>query len=578
MKARRNSSAARTGAGAALAIRGAPGVLLDAATAAADSAAAVWLEVAYEGSFKGHWMGEFEFTRATFEQIVANFHAHPAFRAGAESAASAELEAGAYDVVQWDMHHASEAPATSGEISVVGAPAQGWVLDARVGKRTDGKACLEALTRWLEPARTYVREKRYRWASVSVVFNANDPVTKAPIGAVLTSIAVTNQPFLQDLPALAASIYKDEWVAVDGPKSIVARLRREFELAPTDPDETLISKVDELRRWTAPGAVVPDGVDVEHALQVFRCVLNLPYLTTADEVFAEVDKLLQSLAPAGASTEGNTMSTTATSQLAAKSPADDLRDSLAITLSKSRKCNASDVTNTQILMAVESGENAAGDLAALLAALDVPNLPKALSQIEALKQLKVKLDEVLPKFEAQEKEIARVDEESALEDVGMALATLGIDPNDKSKAPVLASLLRDRKANKAKFVEDYKITEARQLTRSRNAATITTTGGIDPTLSLATQRQHGTAVDPFAGVRLGSGGRLQVVPHVQDKPGATAGAAGSVNLSTFQGRNDVERAINYLRTQDATKHLSIDDLNVQASILVSRLRAGGRAA
>jgi hypothetical protein len=563
------------------AVRGAPGVLLDASVVANDNAGAVWLEVAYEGHFRGHWMGEFEFTRATFEQIVANFHAHPQYKPVPEGVTAEQIDAGGYGVVQWDMHHASEAPATSGDIPVIGAPAQGWVLDVRVGKRADGTATLEALTHWLNTARTYVRNKQYRWASVSVVFNSKHPETGEPIGAVLTSIALTNQPFLHDLPALTASLYKNEWSPVDGPKSLIARLRAELELAPTDPDTAIVSKIDELRRWAAPGAVVPDGVDMEHALQTLRCILNLPFLTTADEVFAEVDKLLQQLAPAGASTEGNTMSTTATTQPAAqKSPADDLRDSLAITLAKSRKCEASAITNTQILMALESGANATTDLAALLQALDVSNLASALGQIDTLKKIKVELDKLLPQYEAAQQEIARIDEESALEDVGMALASLGFDPNDKSKSAIHASLLRDRKANKDAFRKEYKTEETRQLARARDAATVTTTGGIDPTVTLATQRQHaqpGTAVaDPFAGVRLGAGGRLQVVPTVQDKPGT--GAAPAVDLSAYQGRNQVEKAINYLRSQEGTKHLSIDDLNAQASMLVARLRASGRAA
>lgn len=559
----------------------APGVRLDAAASANDNATpAVWLEVAYEGSFKGHWMGEFEFTRATFEQIVANFHAHPQYVTGAESATADDITAGKFDVVQWDMHHASEAPATSGEIPVVGAPAQGWVLDVRVGKRADGKATLEALTRWLDTARTYVRNGQYRWASVSVVFNAKDPESGEPIGAVLTSIALTNQPFLQDLPALAASIYRNEWPSNEGPKTIVQRLRNEFELAPTDPDTALITKVDELRRWVAPSATVPDGVDIEYALQTLRCIFNLPYLSTADEVFSEVDKLLQQLAPAGASTEEPIMTTNATNQPAAKTPADDLRDSLAVALAKHRKCDAKDITNLQILAAVEGNASATTDLAALLQSLDVASLPAALASIDTLKKVKIELDKLLPQFEAAQQELARIDEENALEDVGMALASIGVDPSDKSKAAVVASLTNHRKADKAGFRQAYNLDAARRLSRAQAAATSATTGGVDPTAALATQRQHTqqapTAADPFAGVRLGAGGRLQVVPQMQDKPGS--GAAPAVNLSQYQGRNDVERAINYLRTQEGTKHLSIDDINAQASQLVARLRATGRAA
>jgi hypothetical protein len=577
MKPRRRHGSAAAGATAVERQVRAPGVRLDASAAAAsDTAAAVWLEVAYEGSFKGHWMGEFEFTRATFEQIVANLRSHPAFRAGADAAASTDIEAGAYDVVQWDMHHASEAPATSGEIPVVGAPAQGWVLDARIGQRADGKATLEALTRWLEPARTYVREKRYRWASVSVVFNAKHPETGTPIGAVLTSIAVTNQPFLQDLPALAASIYKSEWSPVEGRDGIIARLRAEFELDKTDPDDAIVAKVTELRRWAEPGATVPDGVDIEHALQTLRCIFNLPYLTPADAVFAEVDKLFtnpgtQNNAPAGAATE-ETMTTNATNTPAAqKSPADDLRDSLAITLAKHRKCDATSVTNTQILMAVETGANATTDLAALLQALDVASLPAALASIDTLKKVKIELDKLLPQFENAKQELAQIDEQGALEDVGMALASIGIAPNDESKAMVRTSLMNHRKADKAGFRKEYKIEEARQLARAQNAATVNATGGADPTAALATQRQHAQQrpASILDGLALGAGGVIQR-SALQDKPGT---GAQRVDLSTIPGRNDVEKAMNFVKSQPGGDKLDLDALHERACAALQSSRA-----
>lgn len=577
MKGKKNSRAGAHGATAAIAaVRGAPGVLLDAS--ASSDAPAVWLEVAYEGSFKGHWMGEFEFTRATFDEIVANFHAHPAFRAGAEQADAATLEAGAYDVVQWDMHHASEAPATSGEIPVVGAPAQGWVLDVRVGQRADGKACLEALTRWLEPARTYVREKRYRWASVSVVFNAKDPVTNKAVGAVLTSIAVTNQPFLQDLPALAASVQTLEWYPgcpVRGPEEALECIRSCLGLPATAAATDVAAEVAKLRGYAAPGATPPAGVEVDEILGRFRQILSLPVLSTTDDVFAELDKLFAALAapttaPAGASNEGTSMTTTATNQPAAKSPADDLRDSLAVALAKHRKCDAKDVTNTQILMAVESGANATTDLAALLQALDVASLPAALGQIDTLKKLKVELDKLLPQFEAQKDELAKIDEQGALEDVGMALASLGINPADESKSMVRTSLMNHRKADKDGFRKAYKIEEARALSRANNAATVATTGGIDPTAALVTQRQHSTQqpASILDGLRLGAGG--VVVNGPQDRPGA---GAQRVDLSKVAGRNEYEKAMNWLKAQPGNEKLDLDALHAQAGDILRSARA-----
>jgi hypothetical protein len=58
---------------------------------------------------------------------------------------------------------------------------------------------------WLEPARTYIREKKYRYLSPAIRFNAKDRVSAEPIGARLTSAALTNNPFLDGMQPLAAT-------------------------------------------------------------------------------------------------------------------------------------------------------------------------------------------------------------------------------------------------------------------------------------------------------------------------------------------------------------------------------------
>lgn len=156
--------------------------------------APVWVHVATEGEYRGYGGGDtpFTFTRQTFETAKRNFEAHPSYD-------------GTRGVVAWDFHHASEMPATSGNIAALGAPAQGWIskLDVRAG--ADGKAQLWALTKWLEPARSYIKEGRYQWASVSMVLDAIDPVSGRRLGPTLTSVAITNQPFIEGMQPLAAS-------------------------------------------------------------------------------------------------------------------------------------------------------------------------------------------------------------------------------------------------------------------------------------------------------------------------------------------------------------------------------------
>jgi Mu-like prophage I protein len=155
-----------------------------------------WIHVAYEGQWCGHPSGPFKLTRKVFEEMVRNMRTHPQFRLGAGGY-------GDRPVVQYDFDHASEMEPT--KRSERGAPAQGWVLDLEIRNGAGGRAELFALSDVLEPARSYIRERKMRWVSIAAHLQASDHVTNAPIGAVISSIAFTNQPFLRGLEPLAAS-------------------------------------------------------------------------------------------------------------------------------------------------------------------------------------------------------------------------------------------------------------------------------------------------------------------------------------------------------------------------------------
>jgi hypothetical protein len=156
------------------------------------------VQIANGGIYRGYQGGEQEFTFdwPFFGQLVLNFHQGPNYHRGPDGR-------GDRDVIAWDFHHASEMPAAA--VGVGGAPAQGWIQELEVRTGPGGVPQLWAWTRWLEPARTYIKEGRYRWASVSVVFDAVDAVTGKVIGPLLTSVALTNQPFIEGMMPLAAS-------------------------------------------------------------------------------------------------------------------------------------------------------------------------------------------------------------------------------------------------------------------------------------------------------------------------------------------------------------------------------------
>ncbi len=154
----------------------------------------VWNQVALQGDYKGHPQGSFALNAKTFGEIVDNFRTHPSYAKDATGV-------GCADVIAWDFHHASEGPASA--IADRGAPAQGWVQELEIRKGPKGLE-LWALTRWLDTARTYIRTGAYKWASISFWPNSKDGKTGRTIGTYLSSIALTNDPFIQGMQPLAA--------------------------------------------------------------------------------------------------------------------------------------------------------------------------------------------------------------------------------------------------------------------------------------------------------------------------------------------------------------------------------------
>lgn len=134
-----------------------------------EGAAQTWVDVAFEGTWRGHRAGEFSFTREVFEEIVANFRANP-------------------NPVPLDYEHATEMAGP--------APAAGWVQGVEV-RDVDGVAHLFALVEFTDEAAQWVREGRYRFSSAVVDFRSRNLQSGEQIGAELLSLALTNVPFIR---------------------------------------------------------------------------------------------------------------------------------------------------------------------------------------------------------------------------------------------------------------------------------------------------------------------------------------------------------------------------------------------
>ena len=160
-----------------------------------------WVQICREGRYKGHHSSPVvELSREMFLKVVENFRADPAYKPGPDGK-------GQEGVVAFDYEHASEAPATSGSIPQGGAPAAGWVLDLDIRQGPDGKAELWALAEFGAKALEQIRAKEYRWTSVAIWPKAVHPETGEQIGPRLTSVALTNQPFVRGMAPIAAAAH-----------------------------------------------------------------------------------------------------------------------------------------------------------------------------------------------------------------------------------------------------------------------------------------------------------------------------------------------------------------------------------
>jgi phage I-like protein len=122
---------------------------------------------------------KFAITKATLADVVKNFR-----------------NRGVDTVI--DYEHASEAP----EMAAGGpVPASGWLK--AIDDEPDGDGILWGHAEFTPRAKDLVKGGEYRYLSPVINWGARNKSTGEQQGATLTSIALTNRPFLEQLPAIA---------------------------------------------------------------------------------------------------------------------------------------------------------------------------------------------------------------------------------------------------------------------------------------------------------------------------------------------------------------------------------------
>lgn len=550
------------------------------AMAAADAAAGApdlspkWVQVATAGDYKGYAGGAFVFDDKIFAQIVTNFRTHPSYLA--------TNGVGSADVIPWDFNHASASFAADGSIPITGTPAQGWIQELKTMPDAGGTQ-LWALTNWLEPARSYILQNKYKWASVVVGFDCRDQKTNTNIGAVLESVALTNNPFIEGMQKLVASRgaqgtmpgnVRLEWYGrtASSPEDAFECLRDMFGLPKTADLGAVLAELMKLQTW-ATGGGAPVGVDLDCLVSNVRTIFNMPALSSTEEVFDESAKLLGSLLSQQALEENETEIPTAPAAapdpaaMAAAAQAENRNMSIlkiiatrlgvqeteqaatqaleglfSIRAMLAKLVGAPEHATDKVLLDAAAGQSdAKGKLGALLAALGIEDSGAAVEKIAGLMKQASDLEAAMPELKSLREAAAATEEKAVEEEVAKVANSLGV--ND---AGVKLALSIMRRTDKKAFQTQYATVLAKPAEPA--AAAAPAAGGQQPGHAYLTTNISGGAGGTERSVTTNSDGSVALsAPTAGAKGGAPTGGKVRIDLSNRAGRNRTEKLHDHIR-------------------------------
>lgn len=133
-----------------------------------------WHQIALEGEWDGHWQGAFKLDERDFEQMLLHFRS-------LKNDTVVDYE---HNSLNWFVQQ---------------SPAAGWISDLDV-RETDQGLALFARVQWTKKAAEMIRAGEYRYLSPTILWRTRDRKTGADLGSSIHSVALTNTPFLDELP------------------------------------------------------------------------------------------------------------------------------------------------------------------------------------------------------------------------------------------------------------------------------------------------------------------------------------------------------------------------------------------
>lgn len=269
----------------------------------------------------------------------------------------------------------------------------------------------------------------------------------------------------------------------------------------------------------------------------------------------------------------------------------DLRMTLAKLIAKRRNCSVDDVSDGHILAAMEGADALQTQIDDLMSAIGAKTLAEALAKMSAAEELKAKLAEALAGKKAAEDAMQGMEDGMVEEDVGLALASLGVT-DETAQAKVRKALLAERGKTPETilaFRKTYDVDAIKKAARekliaaARQPATATPPAGQDVpahiTASIATVRQTPAATPQEAlTLRLGADGKVTLGAAPLSRE-AAPGEGGTLTLAALRQKhpsepNDYLRKVAFVKAEHAKNNPGAKPLDhVTACEMASQLRA-----
>jgi len=492
-----------------------------------------WVQIARTGLFKGHPAAPqgVDMTREMFEQCIRNFRADPAYKPGPDGI-------GTEKVIPYDYEHASEMPATEGSIPQKGAPAPAWVLDLQL-RAGDGVDELWAWTWFGATAAQQCQDKEYRWTSVAVWSNAIDPESGEEIGAYLSSVALTNHPFISGMAPITARAHVYQ---AESPEEAIIGLRDLFGLPADSDPQQVIAELTRFSEMLASGTV-PEHIELDWFLANLRDLLGARILSTSQELVAEA---IQKVATVSATTAPATTAP----QESATMTTEKIPATVVVLSTKLSKLFGVRDSDEAILNAAQEGQSAVDAIDQLKKLFEAPDTAKV---IEAAVNLVTKVSEnsglletianLKTQLAGAEKSLNEYEDAEALAEaeavVASRVAPIKATADRKLAADTLRPvILAARRAciGDAKKLEEFRV-EYKLPEEAYKALTSRIFAGPNGQ-QLGSPETTGAPTVPVT-APLPSGGATE---------GQPAGKLGMI--ATFSGNNNTERAIAYLSSKD----------------------------